>query len=136
MPDDANVLASQSASTATHTGVAFDEAFPTIASVHALLHSATYDDESALAKLGRIFLRVAYIGDIDLLGWMLRRRQSDQGSSASALLSKLDIRSLRDQADHGALGPVSLAASSGHVAAVEMLLNAGADIEETDAGES
>lgn len=93
--------------------------------MHALLHS-TSPLEHKCKKLENVILRAASVGDTDLLAWILQQRDKQ------SLVAAIDLRTLRED-DASQMGPVALATSSGHVDAVKMLVDHGADVGETDA---
>ncbi|CAO1619962.1 unnamed protein product [Parajaminaea phylloscopi] len=103
----------------------FLELCPTIEGVQALLESGV-DQATKIERLQRVILRAASSGDVDVLSWVLQQRSGDPA------LHNLDLHSLREQ-EGLAMGPASLAASAGHVDALKLLVDHGADVNETDA---
>lgn len=114
----------------------FSEFSPCIESILNIARSDQSQD-TKLARLARAVLRSAGNGDTDLLAWFLdtrvramRSQPPSDGPAEAHLFAALDLRAIRD--DSGGMGPVSLAASAGHVDTVRLLVDYGADIDERD----
>lgn len=116
------VLTASSSSSSILGG--FLELCPTIDGVQSLLRS-TLSTEAKIKKLSQVVLRAASNGDTDLLTWLIQTARSHP------VLAAIHIPSVREE-DGSAMGPVSLAASAGHVDAVRILVDHGADVDETD----
>lgn len=125
------------------------ELCPTLSSVQALARlpvSAFPGGHSErTARLTRALLRACSNGDSDLLTWMLHlRAQASHASVAESAgqqaqmqpeaeaMKDVDVRTARDE---DGSGPLVLAACSGQVDIVHMLVQAGADVNERDACE-
>ncbi|CAO1615999.1 unnamed protein product [Sympodiomycopsis kandeliae] len=116
-------------------------------SIESILNIAKSDQstDTKLSRLAKAILRCSEFGDTDFLTWFLQTRSSSDtasntssSSSVAQLFAQLDLRSIRDN-DHEAgssdsigMGPVTLAASAGHVDTVRVLVEYGADIDERD----